>query len=263
MKRFKTGENPTYDEHYIRLKNQSDILTANPGERPNITTVFWDKENCQERLVEYQGDDQGFYLRNNQKTLALIPSVKLRLQKIEDDFERYQKQRVNQGFAKPTEMLPELFEKQSKLFALQDILEEEAAKILHRLATMIDEETHQEDDMVLQYGLQLIGKLRDGVLAEMDGQTCTQNEEGLVIISDQRSPFNGMAISDYRILAKKWQSERKASDVLRLSQLREDAIANGSDLPQYYSSRNQKVSKDLLPQWPKGVKNHLETSVQK
>ena len=51
---------------------------------------------------------------------------------------------------------------------------------------------------VLQYGPRGQGRLRDGILAEIDGQPCTQDTEGLFGLDCAKSPFHGMLVADYR-----------------------------------------------------------------
>ena len=55
MKRFKTGENPIYDEAYLNIKNQSQILSYDVHSVPNVSTIIWDKQNFENLILEYEG----------------------------------------------------------------------------------------------------------------------------------------------------------------------------------------------------------------
>jgi hypothetical protein len=113
--------------------------------------------------------------------------------------------------------------------------------------------------MVLRYGLMGVGKMRDGILNVIDGQKCGQTIDGTIIIEDARSPYNGMAVSDYRELIKSWFEHKREIEKNKLRQMQREARENGRIAPtQLPSQAPHKVSRESLPKWPEGVRNHLE-----
>ena len=56
-----------------------------------------------------------------------------------------------------------------------------------------------EDSKLLRYGPVGTGRIGEGnVLCILDGQTVKPNSEGILAIDDDRSPYNGMTVADYK-----------------------------------------------------------------
>jgi hypothetical protein len=51
MKSKRTGEDSLYDETYVKLKNESDILSPN-NNSTSVYTEMWDLTNCKNRRIE-------------------------------------------------------------------------------------------------------------------------------------------------------------------------------------------------------------------
>ena len=259
MKTKRTGEDPLYDNLYVRLKNESDILSPG-GRATSVYTEFWDKPNCESKRIEYLGDEAGKFKIDGQVFTAIIPSLRQRLSDITARFNFYQDKKVEEGYIKPTLMPLEMQKIKSTLEARLDIALEELKKIEDRIAFFDGQNKEDNSDQVLKYGLECSGQLSAGKLVMMDGQICGKIN-GVVCITDKRSLYDGMAISDYRELAERWKAEIKASDHIHLKKLQDQAKADYKPLPRSYNSIPVGISvkKELLPRWPDGILNHYQS----
>ena len=259
MKKYKTGTHDHFDKMYLKFKNKSQIL-GNGTDVASTSNILWDKAALSHAVIEYLGDEEGTYILKGETITALIPTAKQEIKAIEKQWKQVKRQRMNEGFAEPTEEeWPEdLLNQRLKWEARLNILEEEIVKINEALAEYDQPEADESDKQVLRYGLSESGQLHDGVLCEMDGQIVAPIDD-IPVIQDIRSPFNGMSIPEYRKLAKVWRKEREMADREYLKVLQAEARKQFKPVPQYFSSIGgiTPVSKELLPDWPEGVKNYL------
>jgi hypothetical protein len=111
----------------------------------------------------------------------------------------------------------------------------------------------------LRYGPVCTGRLFQGLLSEIDGQVVGRQDD-IMIIRDKRSPYNGMAVSDYRSMSNAWLAQIRRADAEILKQRQAKARAEGKPVPQSHSSISPgiRVKKELLPMWPEGIRNYLE-----
>lgn len=82
----------------------------------------------------------------------------------------------------------------------------------------------------------------------IDGQYCTP-VDGMIVISDQRSPYRGMAVMDYTAhISQPWKFACRKHNKQRRKQLLESGVKE-EQLKRRYSLP--------LPEWPANVKNYL------
>jgi hypothetical protein len=202
MKRYtqKDSEFEVYNDFYCRYKVASKIL--NPGSEiaPSIHTQFWTKSSLQSELFRYFGDEKGKRSDSFGAVLsAYIPSLNNQLSEVEKQYQNLCEQAKREGKEKPVWPI-ELFKKKMKLEASLDILNLEAEKIKSELEKIQDVQEETDETQLLKNGPRGLGTLRDGKLQTIDGMNVTENEEGLLIISDNREKakaFNGYSTADY------------------------------------------------------------------
>ncbi len=187
----------------------------------------------------------------------MIPFVKGQLEQLEQTFAQYKKDRLNQGFKAvdlmPAHMLEEYYTQNARL----TVLEMEADFLQKRLSEYKEVEDVESNAGVLKYGLRAFSKLKDGVIVLMDGQR-VQEIDGIMVIVDTRSPYRGMACSDFRDLCKVWMSQRKEADKEKLEKLINQAIEKGEKPPQQLPiSSMHRANPVTFPAWPEGVRNYL------
>jgi len=264
-RRYPTGDQPAYDRKYLRLKNNSQILGPGPSGLGvgSVHNILFDAGNLEAVKIELIGEDEeGNYKRKGVDYVAKIPAIKLEIKEFKKRWRSKQMQAINEGLEVPSEdQMPEnMLEEKLILEARLDIYTEELAKIQERLDSLANTEQDKDDQAVLRYGCICTGQLRDGVLVEIDGQI-VEKVRGVMIIRDSRSPFNGMSVPDFRQLAADWQEDMKIRDAETLKAMQEEAKKKGEEIPRFYTSFSggRKVPRNLLPKWPEGVTNHLET----
>jgi hypothetical protein len=256
----------TYTDFYRRYKMASNIL--NQSGTPDINSVFFDKVNIKTELLTRIGDQYGKYQRGGSEMTAYLPYLNKMLEIIEERFKAHQKQRLNAGYAEPTEMPRELLKEKLNYEARLDITNVEIEFLAKRLKTFTDVEEAKTDGEVLQFGCvaschfhgtQALTIDLINILKEIDGQKIGQTSSGLLIIRDERSPYNGMSVADYRgTICNQFLAERKALDRERLKKLKALAREEGLPIPHQLSPRGPvKVSKSSLPKWPDSVRNYI------
>jgi hypothetical protein len=206
-----------------------------------------------------EGDpDSGKFIKGSEVVLARIPTEKAKLSEIAMRFENFKVNRVNQGFEEPKvypkELLSEFYEVNARLDVYCGELEE-----LKKHRNEFEDEVEQEStEDVLKWGLRGFSKLRHGVIEKIDGQRCSITDEGVVIIDDPRSPYDHMAVSDYRKLAKQWLTDRVDADRKKLLRLQSEAKAKGEQIPQAHPKSMTRISINNLPKWPDWAKSYKE-----
>jgi len=233
-----------YHETFDSLRMASHILT--PSDRISISTQFMDHKGMLGLLAELTGDEDGDYLRNGQHYLALIPGTERKLQVIENNWQKYQRQCKDEGRRAPEESSSPMWEQKLKALAALDVQLEEKALLEQRLKVLSDAEQAKEDLAVLEYGT--IGSSQNcgsrsstpNVIKTMDNQKCDWVNDTLCVVDD-RSPYSGMALYDYRDLVDSYRAAQREAG----------------------KSILHKIDKKDLPEWPKGVKNHLEKKPEK
>jgi hypothetical protein len=230
---------PLYNDTVDRLMLQSAVLNSGSDTRPSVHTIFWDETTVRGYLMEIEGDKDGQYFQSGEYYTAKKVKVLVELKKIEDAFVRYKKRRLGEGYEEPTEMPNEMLNEYYTWQARLTVLEAESEFLHKKLKEYTDKKQSEDDNRVLAFGLQGHGKFHgirasnpdlENVLREMDGQKIAFSAEGVLIISDSRSPYNGMAVFDYRKLCDEWRKDLTKKKILR----------------------------SFRPAWPTGAKNYLE-----
>jgi hypothetical protein len=242
---------PVYNSTFDKLRLASRVL--NTDTIPSISSILWDQQNIRTELNRLINED--------------LLSVKLKLKDIELKFLQYQQNRVNQGFEKPNTMPLDLQNEKYNIEAGEDVLLEEIEFLERQLKTYIDAKAKEDDSKVLDkglvcsfrnHGIQADDPEMINVMKEIDGQNVSVHPKGFLYISDERSPYNGMAIADYRKLAKIWVQDRIKADDELLKLMQKEAKEKGEPLPRItgQSFNSRKVDRRNLPPYPSWAKNY-------
>lgn len=231
-------------------------LLLNGGNLGGLSQPMNDRKYLTGMKLEMLGDRQGQYLRNGSQTMSVIPALINKINEIDTRIADHKMQQERQGF--PETIPKDLSSEMSKLLGLLDVRLLELRDIDKRLKIFDDQKQAADDSMVLAYGLRMMGKLRGGTLAEIDGQTVGRTADGVLIINDLRSQYNGMSVLDFRQMAAKWQDERRQADKEKLLELQEEYKKKGWLAPsQLPVTGHKKVARATLPGWPAGAVNYL------
>lgn len=271
-RRFPTGKNEYYDQQYMRLKNESQVL-AGPSFVGSVHNQIFDESGllAYKNMLTGEGTSEKEQDEDEEAAVEIgsaipftgkIPRVKRQLREFDKKVRSMQIDDVLQGkeVRAPKQMPVKLLEEQLLLFARLDIYLLELEKVTEKLDALKEVEQVADDHMVLAYGLICTGQLFNSQLNEIDSQT-VEKYQGILIIKDERSPYNGMSVVDYRQLAKDWQEERAELDRKHLIVLQEVARKENKVVPRSYTSVTgyMRIPKAYLPPWPEGITNYLET----
>ena len=254
-----TREYKIYDEAYDLYIKQSNILNAG-SQGLNAQTILWDKPAIEAHLYELEGDGKGNCddAIGKRTVPALIPAMKLKLDTLARKFESYKEQREAEGFETPDKEPVAIFVERIRTEARLDIYMQEAARLREWLSKNQVKVMEVANEKMLQYGALGNGRLQGGTLVELDFQVVEKRGD-ILVITESASPYRGMKVSDYRKfvvepfcaeyyrkrrqLENQWNAERKENGRSNIQ------VPPGLGL--------RKMSKNLLPAWPEGVKNHL------
>lgn len=183
-RRFRIGVHEIYDRRFDSRKSGSQILN------PMGNQVSW--------AVFEMADEHG--------VTALLADYKTKLKRAESavgacdvQFKQSRVMRANAGRAVPKERDDKTQAAYMDSLAALDVTGEEVDRLEALLKKFTEKRVAVEASKVLRYGPVGTGKNGpDNVLAVLDGQTLNFNADGILVIADARSPYNGMAVVDYR-----------------------------------------------------------------
>lgn len=170
-RRYEIGVHPAYDQRYnFRLNQKAD------GD-------IGSKAGAQQMIAESQASAE--------RKQAEIDGIDLRFGNLKVDARR-------EGRPEPAEMPQNLLKERLELEAELDVIPEKMAQFQKILAGIEAQEQTQQDAMVLQFGPIGSGKLRDGILVEIDYQPIRVKRSGGLVINCKKSPYDGMLVENYR-----------------------------------------------------------------
>lgn len=256
MRRFLTGKNETYENFYDRFFAQSNIL--HEGGMPTaFSKNLSDKEGINQELLAKFGiqDEQDphfeeFYDDNYQEwTSSTALRLKTQQKELDIKFKNFCQQKINTGYEKPKKMPPEFYEKQMRIFAEKDVLAEEVKFLQKRLKRLAEQNGKINSQKILQYGLRGAGKIKNNILVVLDGQNISiAQPEEILFIDDKRSPYNGMAVVDYRKLSIEWRKEKIRLEDEALEKIKKSV--NPSEIKRHFFPK--------FPEYPKDWKHYTK-----
>lgn len=252
---------PNYDNTYQRLKKDSSIL--NDRKRANDyrnAGSLYDISNCESALVEITGNPEkdGYYLRNGNWKMALIPSARKQLRKVLKKFKSWQKEQVKKGITlkSPKEWPDHLREERLKAEALLDIRRREKTKVEDKIRQLKEQQGKLEKREILPEG-----PVGEGINHDtrhnsdwiIDGQKVSY-KNGIPFIDEPDSPYDRMPVVTYRKMSKHWLKEHqisKMSLIKRKNEFVESKREADEEIPANFSWRKFKSKLKREDRWPK------------
>jgi hypothetical protein len=168
---------------------------------------------------------------------------------------------------------PALFEKRLRLEAKINVCEEEITILKQMAIEFTEKEQKENDTALLKDGLQGVGKLKDGILSILDGQTIDVIDDTL-IISSKNSPYRGMDVISYFELVRKWKTAKMIlTDKKNTLQRKLSAKQCLDEFPGEWNKVKNELYKQnpeweklfglyfknkSIPKWPDGVDNFYD-----
>lgn len=242
-RRFPIGEHPNYDKIYDKLKLQSPILNNQAITSYEYSGDLGDKDYLESLKLEWEGGENGVYyaIDAREYKTARVPQAKAQIENIEKEWEVYKQQKVNAGRAEPKEYPHHIAEKMDAALARYDIAQMELEHVQRKLEAINRKKKKADKGNVLRRGAEGTGSLKGGVLAEVDGQNVEADEQGVLRIKDERSPYDGMKTADYfEHIVKPWKKQRA-----KLRRQQREKVQNGD----MHTGQRQPNKKPPLPKW--------------
>lgn len=276
--RYTTGQHPEYDSTYRNQLERSRILNADARSR-DITRsgIMVDEPATKRTLVGIVGSDKPghegtvYNPQSGQWVPALMPLAQIELKEIWKEWVQWRKDQVTFGYSieLPTEWPKHLMTKRLRAEALVDVKQKEIIALNTALAKYQARQEKERIDGVLRFGPELRG-WSDGALQKyqlgiadlvVDGQKVKFTNSGVPFIDEPSSPYNGMAIADYRKVAGIWRKKvvQMADDIKARKKAEKEASGSKSAIPMIMKSprgffRTRKPDPADFPSWPEGAK---------
>lgn len=272
-RRYKIGIQPVYDQAFDHLKMSSIVMNSSARSRSFSHSGDWSSRQYIKLLIdEWKGNETGRYYspESRQWVLARIPLLQQKLTELEKQYAGREQQAENEG--KEFTEAQDLHERKMQLQAAMDISNEELAVLEDILKNLKEEDEEIEERKILSRGLAQAGRLRDGILCELDGQRCEMINDVLIIV-EPSSPYRGMSVKDYRRLAKSWAKARREIENEQVKTKRrlnpsqtfdetwaercQELKAKHSEWERLFAQKIPSCSRKI-PAWPTGIQNYLK-----
>jgi hypothetical protein len=247
-RRYRVGEHPIYDINFDRRKAGSAIFWPQRAstETTWIAAMLDDKAGLERLLEIWRGDKDGIYFDHGKKQTAILSNAERMLSDVEKQFEIEKQTAINKGRKPPKEMHPALDKKRLIAEANLDLVNGEIERLETLLKTATEKKVEEAKEKVLMHGPKGSGKMRGGILCELDFQKVEQDDKGILKINEPSSPYHGMLASAYfEQIVKPWAD---ANAVLLAAHL--EAVQSGA-----ITDRTMKAPQAPWPERPKKEKS--------
>lgn len=248
------GTQPIYDRFFDKNRIESRICNS-AANKADLGWIPFDKNNILRLLKMKEGDERGRYTTNSGEIVqSELVALKFKIRDIDKKFKNFQQQTINEGREKPEKWPLELWEKKMKLEARYDVTLEEVQLLQNRLDEIVGQENSERARRVLRLQPRGTIQLRNGHPYQIDGQFCGIID-GVPVIDDVISPFDGYATADYlQHISKPWRLAcLKLQDEYRKKV--EAGEMRGPDVPVNI--------KAPIPEMPKNVVNYKQRAAAK
>lgn len=233
---------PVYNSYVDLFMNNSKVYNSGSEQ---VQRTFWDRSTIESKLYEV--------------TNSIIPANEQRVKDLEASFADLTRQKKRSGLEAPSTMPEPMLTDYYRARAQLTVLRGEAEELHKWLLVYTDHDKEVDDSKVLEYGLRGHGVFHGtratdpnlvDVLKEIDGQRCELIDDEVLIIRDDRSPYSGMLVSDYRKLCKIWRDERRKAEEQAFKLLEEQYKEQGLPAPKPTVKAPTRVNKSSLLKWP-------------
>lgn len=271
---YKRGEQPVYDKHFNRMFVKSWIL--NQGVRENNIELFGkltSKQSCEAELLRLAGNENGLYFRPDTHEFAVneLAIAKENLNVANGRVSEWQRLQVAQGRDDDIQNLPQAISDHIMMAqATVDIIKAEIKHLKKLAKEFQDKEVKTQPTNILRAGPGAFFERGDDPLFEIDDMRVGFVDGVLLIVDDrpcydgQPNPYRGMALPDYRKMARKWRKEVEQEYWQRRAELeaeQREAAVKGEPHPGADSlpvPGLNPMPRDRWPEWPPNAINYIE-----
>ncbi len=266
-RRYPRGENQIYDKVYNQRLTHSPIVNQAIREKNERLAFKLNSEGgIRSEIIHLEGNPAGkvFHPDRDEFTDAAIPAVEKELARINFQIENW----TDDPTVRQKQLLPGtnitslsvLHETRFKLEAIIDVYRHEVKRLREMLVPYEEHKLAQRKKALLEFG-PLGEQQRFFPRQIIDGQECGF-VNGVLCVTDDLSPYQGMNLADYKTFVVK-QFKREQKELCRKkTKQREDEIMKYGKSFIRIPEGHQRISKENLPKWPEGIKNHLKKQKQ-
>lgn len=222
-----------------RLRQKSPILNVRQRNVRNGIFNENSADDLKSRIILLEGGDEYKNQRwNSEKKkfeTAFLEVLRNKLKKVQQEFESYKQMEINTGNRPPKQWPPHLLEKREDAEAHLAVAEEELSWLKSKLEKVEAEaeKPAKEGGLFADPRTWSSSTTRDGIIDTVAGQKCAMNEEGILYITDESSPYQGMLVWKFKgeiaLPMFREYSHRQRAEVA--STLKENRIRRKVDFP--------------------------------
>lgn len=229
-----------YQHEFNVLKTKSFFLSDDPKnisiQNPGAGWRNETQKQLEGRIKEYKE--------------KVIPGIEKQISQVKEDFREFCKAQVLEGKKEPSQM-PEIWrDRLSILEAHLDIAKLESEAIEKHIEAMAKRQEIKSHEKMFKNGHRNQGPLRNGIKQSSDGQSCSLDSDFIPRISDKRSRFYGMKVSDYdEFICQPWLAEFNRRSHLNFKRRKELYEAGHPIAPSLFNDPRP----PLVKKWPEGL----------
>jgi hypothetical protein len=251
-RRYRIGNNPEYDAAFDNAKQHKSSILSPQNVQGTHAELMQTESGCQTLVRMLQGNEKHEYVDDRGNTnIAKIQRFNNKIDALMTGFENRNQRRLSEGKLPLQELPDELKKERLILEARLDIALEELDAVKEKLKTFQKKEQKSDDSMMLRYGPKGQIQLQGGIPHRVDGQKANVDKNGIPVIEDDRSPYDGMTVMAYQKLVVEPWNERREAYNRKLQKDYEAKIEKGlSPKPPKRLKPNATIKKESLPERP-------------
>ena len=190
-------EQNIYIEKY---RKESIILDGNRnGNSLNQPVVIGNPDNLKSHLLQIRGNENGvFFDSHHHEVPARITTLREQEQKLEKEWKAHLQERINLGERPPQEWPLHLQDRKDRLAAKKLVAEEEIEWLEQKLQEAEEQKAKSRGSLLTHPKYWGGGSLRNGILESVGPWQVSQNEDGMLCINDETSPYHTMPVWRFR-----------------------------------------------------------------
>ena len=185
------------DNQYLeRYRRESYILDHNRNATyMNPSVVPGNLDNLKSHLLRIRGNSDGNYFDSHFKPMpSTLTILKEKQKELEQKWEQYRTDQLNLGNKRPQKWPPEMQEEKEKLNARTQVCTEEISWLEQKLQEAMEQQKKAKPSLLVHPRNWGSFNLKDNVVISAGPWSVSPNEEGLLCIDDEDSPYHSMPV---------------------------------------------------------------------
>lgn len=205
LKKYLPLTNVKYKNYFDRvdqLRLQSRILNSDANKLDGHYIVF-DRESINNEILKLQGNSKGeIHVGKDKWVDAIIPALKKEVALFDERLAERKRSAKLEGKPEPAELDSHFQREMLRTEAELTVRTEELEALQKMLSKFVEKDVEKHNNNVLRNGPKGVGRLRGGVLVELDGMAVSLSDDKIPYISETHplaKNYVGYATSDYYV----------------------------------------------------------------